>query len=344
MYPNHLHLNKYFTASIIFFLFCYACSEKRKKDLHEERFTGAFSPNYPYGFDPINFPKDNELNASRIELGKKIFFDPQFSADQKISCGSCHKPEFAFADTVKTHKGSHDSTNNRNSPSLINIGYHPYFDYDGGVPTLELQVLVPFDGEDEMHGNLLTASKLMKKDKKYLSLAKQAYDREPDPYVITRALAAYQRSLISTGSKYDLYKKTKGKKGLSPEEEKGMNLFFSQKANCSKCHTGILFTNFAFENIGLPNNSNDSGRKRVTLEPLDAGKFKTPGLRNIARTFPYMHDGSLKTLENVIEFYNKGGITKTNKSEWVKPLNLSTDEKKALVSFLKSLNDTILTK
>lgn len=344
MYRDHSRLSKYFFLVLIFAcsgLF-YSCSDP--KNTTEKATTPSIEFIYPFGFDTISFPDDNRLTAARIQLGKKIFFDAQFSADKKISCSSCHKPELAFADTVKTHKGSHDSTNNRNSPSLINIGYHPYFDYDGGVPTLELQVLVPFDGSNEMHGNLLSAAEIMLKDKKYVALAKEAYNRQPDPYVITRALASYQRTLISKGSKYDLYKKTNGKKGMNAQEIKGMDLFFSSKTNCTKCHSGVLLTNFEFENIGLPNNSNDSGRKRVTLDPMDGGKFKTPGLRNVARTFPYMHDGSLKNLEEVIEFYNKGGITKINKSEWIKPLSLSDEEKRALVMFLKTLNDTILTK
>jgi cytochrome c peroxidase len=342
MFQGHSRLSKYNFVSFIcaFCVLIYACSNQSAQKASKKN--SFVNLNYPHGFDTMPFPTNNRLTKARIELGKKIFFDTQFSADKKISCASCHKPELAFADTIQTHKGSHDSTNNRNSPSLINIGYHPYFDYDGGVPTLELQVLVPFDGTNEMHGNLLSASEIMLKDTKYVSLAKLAYGRNPDPFVITRALAAYQRTLISKGSKYDSYKKTG--KGFSEEEKQGMDLFFSTKTNCTKCHTGVLFTNFAFENVGLPNNSNDSGRKRVTLSPMDLGKFKTPGLRNVALTFPYMHDGSLKTLDDVIEFYNKGGLTKINKSEWVKPLGLNNAEKKALVSFLHTLNDTILTK
>ncbi len=259
MYPNPLRLNnRYF---LLLFctccIFIYSCS-----DTDVEKTAGADSRielSYPFGFDTMRFPDDNRLTAARIELGKKIFFDPQFSADKKISCSSCHKPEFAFADTIKTHKGSHDSTNNRNSPSLINIGYHPYFDYDGGVPTLELQVLVPFDGENEMHGNLLTAAKQMQKDKKYVALVKEAYKRQPDPYVNTRALAAYQRTLISTGSNMICLKYGRQKR-IEFGRKKGMELFFFTKTNVQNVKIGPLVTKFrVWKNSDYPTTVNERG-------------------------------------------------------------------------------------
>lgn len=342
MWQSHSHLNKLLLAFFFISVYC-ACTNPSKKLKRNEQpvKNNVYALQYPFGFDTIQLPKDNQLTKERIALGKKIFFDTQFSADKKISCGSCHKPQFAFADTIATHKGAHDSTNHRNSPGLINIGFHPYFDYDGGVPTIELQVLVPFDGQTEMNSNLLLAAEMMNKDREYVKLSKAAYNRKPDPFVIVRALASYQRSLVSTGSRYDLFKKSGGKKGLTKEEIEGMNLFFSSRTNCSKCHNGPLFTNFAFENIGLPNNSNDSGRIRVTMNPNDWGKFKTPGLRNISKTYPYMHDGSIRTLEQVIDFYNKGGTRNRNKSIWIKPIGLSQREKTAIVHFLKTLNDTL---
>ncbi len=342
MLRNLFHLNKIFSILFLGGLFFFACTDakqKSKKIVSEK--DSLFSLTYPFGFEELTFPLDKQLTKVRVELGKKIFFDTQFSADKKISCSSCHHPELAFADTVQFNFGSHDSINKRNTPSILNIGYHKLFDYDGGVPTLEQQVLVPFDGEKEMQSNLVKAAELMKKDKLYVSLSQKSYWRNPDPYVIVRALAAYQRSLISTGSKYDLQKKYPSKKVLTTEEKDGMNLFFSDKTNCSKCHNGFLFTNLGFENIGLPINGSDSGRILVTLKLTDFAKFKTPGLRNVAKTFPYMHDGSLQSLEKVIEFYNKGGIEKRNKSPFIKPLGLTKIEQKALISFLKTLNDTI---
>lgn len=330
MYPNHSGLIKQFIFYGTVFLFC-GCGASADN---------TYTIHYPYGFDTISFPPDNHLTADRVQLGKKIFFDPQFSADKKISCGTCHKPEFAFADTVALHKGAHGAIAFRNTPSLINIGYHPYFNLDGGVPTLEMQVFVPFDGETEMQGNLVDAAELMKKDSVYMRLSRKAYGRVPDPYVITRALGAYQRSLVSTGSRYDLYQKTG--KGLDTEALKGMQLFFSEKTQCSKCHSGFLFTDFGFHDLGLPNNTSDTGRARITMDPADVGKFMTPSLRNVALTQPYMHDGSIQSLEEVIELYNLGGGGHSrNKSQWVRPLGLNPAEKKALLLFLNSLTDTI---
>lgn len=317
----------FFPAGFLFFLF--AC----------HRDPGPFTLHYPDGFDTIPFPPDNRLTAERVELGRRIFFDPQFSADKKISCSSCHKPAFAFADTVTLHKGAHGALAFRNTPSLINIGYHPYFDYDGGVPTLEMQVFVPFDGETEMQGNLVDAAALMNRDSSYVKLSRAAYKRIPDPYVITRALGAFQRSLISTGSRYDLYKKTG--KGFTASEQKGMELFFSEKTQCSQCHKNFLFTDFQFHDLGLPNTTSDTGRARVTIADADVGRFKTPGLRNTALTPPYMHDGSLKTLEEVVAFYDRGGGVSRNKSKWIKPLGLNENEKRAIVDFLGTLTDTI---
>jgi cytochrome c peroxidase len=289
----------------------------------------------------MKFPLDNQLTDSRITLGKKIFFDANFSSDKKISCSSCHKPQFAFADTLPTNKGSHDSINFRNVPSLINIGYHPYLNLDGGVPSIEMQVFVPMESATEMNTNLLKAAAYMKTIPEYVNLSIKAYKRQPDAYVIIRALAAYQRSLISKGSRYDLFKATKGKKGLTAIEIKGMNLFYSSKTMCSTCHSGFLFTNFMFEDIGLPNHTKDTGRARVTIKQTDIGKFKTPSLRNVSLTKPYMHDGSIKTLDEVLHYFNNGGGHSRNKSKSIKSLHLSNEEIYALKAFLLSLTDTL---
>jgi cytochrome c peroxidase len=128
---------------------------------------------------------------------------------------------------------------------------------------------------------------------------------------------------------------------LNAEEIKGMELFFSEKTNCSKCHNGFLFTDFSFQSLGLPNRTHDPGRMRISREDSDSGKFKTPGLRNVALTYPYMHDGSLHTLEEVVEFYDQGGGNSPNKSTWIKPLALAVEEKKALIRFLHTLTDTV---
>lgn len=336
MHQNQCGLNKQFFFLVVFPFLCLSCNQDAPKN------PDAFNIVYPYGFDSIKFPDDNRLTTARVELGKKIFFDTQFSADKKISCATCHKPQFAFADTVTLHRGAHGALAFRNTPGIINIGYHPYLDYDGGVPNLEMQVFVPFDGETEMQSNLVDAAAMMEKDKVYLDLAQKAYQRKPDPYVITRALGAYQRSLVSVGSRYDQYQQTK--KGMNAEEIKGMELFFSARTGCNNCHSGFLFTDFSFQDLGLPNHTNDTGRARVSFNPRDAGKFKTPGLRNVALTRPYMHDGSIKTLEEVMAFYDRGGGHSRNKTPLVKPLGLTAGEKKAIIAFLHTLTDTTFLK
>lgn len=343
MLPDHSHFNKIFCFWIALLAGCFyfSCQSPDKKPKQDQKSDDAFAILYPYGFDSLKFPTDNHINKFRVELGRKLFFDPRFSSDKKISCATCHKPEFAFADTIAFHKGAHDRLNARNTPSLLNIGYHPYFDFDGGVPSLELQALVPVEGEKEMNTNLLKMAELMQVDQQYLDLSQKAYHRKPDPFVIVRALASFQRSLVSKGSRYDLYLKSGGKKGLHEEEILGMNLFFSARTQCSQCHSGFLFTNFKFENIGIINTTSDSGRYRVTGNIEDYGKFKVPSLRNVAQTPPYMHDGSIKDLEAVMDFYIQGGVSVRNKSPLIKPLDINPQEKKAILAFLRSLNDTI---
>jgi cytochrome c peroxidase len=232
-----------------------------------------------------------------------------------------------------------DRPGTRNSPSLTNIGYHPYFTREGGVPTLEMQVLVPIQEHNEFDFNIVLIAERLQEDSTYVKMARDAYDRPPDHFVITRALACFERSLISGYSRYDQFIHYDRTSVLSDSEIRGMNLFFSQKTNCISCHGGTNFTNYTFENNGLYESYNDPGRFRFTGDSTDLARFKVPGLRNIAVTAPYMHDGSLATLSEVIEHYNKGGRPHVNKSDLIRPLDLTSQEKIDLVNFLKSLTD-----
>jgi len=168
--------------------------------------------------------------------------------------------------------------------------------------------------------------------------AKKAYDREPDPFVITRSIANFERSLISGNSKYDQYEFQGRTKALQSNELRGKELFFSAKANCSLCHGDFNFTNYAFENNGLYKTYADSGRMRLTRNEQDRALFKVPSLRNVELTAPYMHDGSMETLEQVVAHYNSGGRFHKN-NNLIKPLDLTKQEQKDLVAFLKSLTD-----
>lgn len=315
-------------------LFWVAC----KKDAPiQKQEIGLESIIIPDGFPPIEFPADNAFTKERWLLGKALFYEKQLSLDSSVSCASCHSQQFGFSDNVALSKGFKQRLGNRNSPSIINVAYHPYFTREGGVPSLEMQVLVPIQEHNEFNNNILDIAKRLSSNQNLQNLSYLAYNRPLDFYVIPRALATFERSLISGNSKFDQYKK--GTISLTEEEQKGMNLFFSDRTNCSDCHSGFNFTNYQFENNGLYETYNDPGRKRLTGLDSDLAKFKVPSLRNIEVTAPYMYDGSLPDLEAVINHYNSGGKQHPNKSEKIKSLQLSQDEKKQIIAFLKTLTD-----
>ncbi len=293
----------------------------------------------PKGFDPIPQVQDNDFTYARWELGKKLFFDEIMSRDNSISCASCHQPNLSFSDNQKQSFGVEGRIGKRNAPSLANVAYHPYLTREGGVPTLEMQVLVPLQEHDEFDFNIVDLSERLLADDEYTEMSYTAYDRPPDPYVITRALACFERSLISGNSFFDQFTQHDILHVMNEKAQKGMDLFFSSRTQCAACHGGFNFTNYAFENNGLHEEYEDPGRFRLTQKDSDKGMFKVPSLRNIAMTAPYMHDGSLPSLRAVIEHYNKGGAHHPNKSKLIKKLNLSEEEKQHLILFLESLTD-----
>jgi len=291
-----------------------------------------FRLSIPNGFPSPTIPEDNKLSWERIELGKKLFFDPILSMDSTISCASCHKQEFAFADNLAITPGVQNRLGSRNSMSLTNVAYHDFFMREGGVPTLEMQVLVPIQDHNEMAFNIVSVAEKLNLDSNYVKASLQAYNRAPDPYVITRAIASFERTMLSGNSDYD-------KNLLNQSELNGKELFFSDRLACSSCHGTFLFTDHGIENNGLYEVYEDSGRYRLTHLQEDIGKFKVPTLRNIELTAPYMHNGSLETLEQVIEHYAEGGKGHFNQSELITGFSISEEEKYNLISFLKSLTD-----
>jgi cytochrome c peroxidase len=293
----------------------------------------------PEGFPSIEFPADNAYNYDRWVLGKKLFYDPALSRDSSISCASCHKQDLAFADSYAVSPGVNNLTGTRNAPSLANIAYHPYLMREGGVATIEMQVLVPIQEHTEMDFSLPGAAARLKKDASYVMLTKKAYGRNPDPYTITRALAVFERTLLSGNSPYDQYITGRNTNALKPSQLRGKELFFSHKTNCSSCHGGFNFTDYRFANNGLYAAYKDEGRMRLTGKTEDNALFKVPSLRNAGLTAPYMHDGSMATLKEVIGHYNSGGAPHPNKSNLIKPLGLSSQEISDLVAFLESLTD-----
>lgn len=293
----------------------------------------------PEGFPPMEYPQGNEFTQIRWELGKKLFYDPVLSVDSSLSCANCHKQHLAFADDVAFSDGVFGRPGTRNSPSLANIGYHPYFTREGGLSTLEKQILVPIQEHNEFDFNIVLVADRLKRDSFYVQMSREAYDREPDPFVITRAISTFERSLISGNSPYDQFAFQDEKRALNKDEKAGMELFFSDELACSKCHSGFNFSNYAFENNGLYEVYPDPGRFRLTNDPADSARFKVPSLRQIGLTAPYMHDGSLESLEAVIDHYQSGGKDHPHKSEKINPFSLTEKEKRQLIAFLESLTD-----
>lgn len=294
----------------------------------------------PIGFPEVDFPEDNKFTRARWELGKRLFYDPVLSRDSTVSCGSCHKPHLAFSDDVSFSPGVQNAPGVRNAPTLTNVAYLPYFTREGGVPTLEMQILVPLQEHNEFDFNIVEAGIRLSRIPEYVEMSKRAYGREPDPFVITRSIANFERTLISGNSPFDRYFYQDNKDALNPQERKGMNLFFSQRTGCSDCHSGFNFTDNSFQNNGLYTIYNDPGRRRLTGNDDDLALFKVPTLRNTGLTAPYMHDGSFATLEAVIDHYNSGGEDHPHKSKLIRPLGLSNDEMEAIVAFLHALTDT----
>jgi len=293
----------------------------------------------PPGFPAPVFPADNELTEARFALGKRLFYDVVMSRDSTVSCASCHDPAHAFSDTVAYSTGAYRRPGTRNAPSLTNVAYQPYYTREGGVPTLEMQILVPVQEHNEFAFNLLLIADRLKKDSTYIRMSQEAYGRDPDYYIVTRSIACFERTLVSGNSRFDQFYFQGCTNALSPAEKRGKDLFYDDKTSCYKCHDGFNFTNYAFENNGLYENYPDVGRFRLTGDSSDMARFKVPTLRNVELTAPYMHDGSIATLEDVVSHYNSGGKTHPHKSPYIRPLGLTDREKDDLVAFLNSLTD-----
>ena len=325
-------MKKFLVISIISFLVI-ACS---RQDLTFTTFPEIMA--IPPGYPDIQAPADNVYTLARWTLGKRLFHDPIMSSDKSISCASCHNQVNAFSDHVSLSEGVHKRLNTLNTPTLTNIAYNPYFTSAGGVSTLEKHVLVPVQEHNEFDFNMLLIVERIKDDPTYVELSKQSYDRLPDAYVITRAIACYERSLLSFESEFDKYNMGKTD-AMGVSAKRGMDLFYSDKTQCSSCHSGINFTDYSFKNNGLYKDYQEEGRLKLTGNEEDRGLFKVPTLRNIERTAPYMHDGSMADLNSVIRHYESGGLPHKNRSEHIRPFSLTGDERKDLIQFLKSLTD-----
>ncbi|MGE0566496.1 MAG: cytochrome-c peroxidase [Bacteroidia bacterium] len=288
--------------------------------------------------------------ATEEQLGEKLFFDPILSRDTTISCASCHKPEFAFADNSPTSKGVEGKKGDRNTPSCMNMTDRNFYFWDGRAATLEEQALGPIENPVEMDLPLSIAIKRLIQNEYYNKSFYLIYGKKPSRELVAQALANYQRTLETSETPFDRFMRGKDSTAISASAKRGLALF-NGKAKCFDCHFGIDFTgNDQFKNIGIYNGKdlNDKGRYNVTKKESDIGKFKTPGLRNIAMTAPYMHNGLHKTLREVIDYYNEPDKFISNSINrdtlLSKPLGLSEDEKKDLENFLLALTDDRFTK
>jgi len=276
-------------------------------------------------------------------LGRMLFFDPILSEDSSVSCASCHRPEFAFADTTIFSKGVHGRLGKRNAPSVMNMSAREAFFWDGRAATLEEQALGPIADVNEMNLPVAKAVKRLQASVKYNKLFRQAFNAAPNAQTLGAALAAYERTLETSNTPNDRWLNDEPN-GMTAQQERGREIF-RVKAKCFECHFTPDFTADEFRNIGLFNGKehNDSGRYMVTKNPTDIGKMKVPGLRNVAVTAPYMHDGRFKTLREVIDYYDNphalmpDGINRD--SVLSQPLGLTEQDKQDLEAFLLALTD-----
>jgi cytochrome c peroxidase len=280
---------------------------------------------------------------TKAGLGKMLFSEKLLSKDSSVSCASCHIPQFAFADTAAFSKGIGGKLTARNTPSVLNMKFRPYFFWDGRANSLEQQALGPLENPNEMGLPVQEAVNRLNASARYRQLFYQSFKQKPNAKNLAAAFAAFERTLETVNSRYDDW--TDDKIKFTASEERGRVLFTGSKAKCFDCHFTGDFTADEFRNIGLYNGAelSDVGRYAITGNKADLGKFKTPGLRNVAATAPYMHNGSFKTLEEVIDYYSnpgqfvKGSINADPLLQ--KPLGLTKQEKKDLLAFLKTLTD-----
>jgi cytochrome c peroxidase len=293
----------------------------------------------PLGLMPIIWPPDNPYSAQKAYLGRLLYFDTRLSADGTVSCGTCHLPKLAFTDGLPFSAGIKGRTGARNAPTVLNRAYSLAQFWDGRSLTLEDQVLGPLSNPVEMGNTHMAVITTLKSIPGYRSLFNRVFGSE-DIRVdrVAKAIATFERTIQSGNAPYDRYK-AGNKNAMTLQQIHGMDLFIN-KAKCDKCHEGINFTSNSYANlgIGMDKPKPDLGRYMVTKDPKDWGAFKTPTLREVEHTAPYMHDGSLKTLDEVVDFYDKGGRANKNLDERMKKLNLTAVEKKDLVEFLKALS------
>lgn len=292
----------------------------------------------PEGFPPPYYvPVQNQYSEKQISLGKVLFFDPILSEDSTVSCRSCHNPQYAFSDYGHSFSnGIHNTTGIRNTPPIFNLAWNKTFMWDGGITHLEMMPIAPITNPAEMNLSIKEAVEKIQNSRKYQIAFFDAFGSSKiNDYLLLKALAAFQSSLISADAPFDHMKQ--GTLVFSQIEQKGFELF---NQFCQDCHTPPLFNSPLYASNGYRLGNNELGRYLVTQIKADSGKFKIPTLRNLNFTAPYMHDGSLKDLESVLDHYSTVSSKNTLGGPLIKRMkNFSKEEKTAIIAFLNTLND-----
>jgi cytochrome c peroxidase len=300
--------------------------------------TAQISPaNVPLGLDEhVTVPEDNVMTPAKVQLGERLFFDPLLSADRRVSCATCHDPARAFTSGTRVAVGVWGRRGMRNAPTILNRAYGKSFFWDGRAATLEEQVLGPIQDRTEMGLSLSALTERLRKSDSYSESFARALGQPPSAAGVARALASYVRAQRAGDAPFDRYR-AGDTDALSETAIRGLRLFRG-RANCSACHSGPNFSDEEFHNTGVSWGSADLGRYRVTRRAQDRGAFKTPTLRQLRFTAPYMHDGSFQLLEAVVDFYNAGGKSNPYRDLELRRLELTAMEKGDLIAFLQSLS------
>jgi len=289
---------------------------------------------------PVIAPPGNPPSSLKIHLGKELYFDARLSADGTVSCATCHNPALGWSDEGPTSKGIRGQFGGRRAPPVSNAAYSPLQFWDGRSPSLEDQAKGPIQNPIEMGNTHQAMIQTVDRIDGYIEEFRAVFGEGPITVdQVAEAIAAFERTVVTTDSKFDRYARG-DHQALTPLEKQGLEIF-NGKGHCTSCHWGPYFSDGRFHNIGVPAKdpkNPDTGRFAVTKNPLDMGAFKTPTVRDAARRAPYLHDGSEKTLESLIDFYDHGGGKDPNLDPLMVPLGLTKLEKKALVAFIKALD------
>ena len=314
--------------------------ETRRVDLGQKAIAGIDALKAQYKRPAtIPFPKENPYTPDKAALGKKLYFDTRISVTSAQSCASCHSPGFGWGDGLAVGVGHGMNKLGRHSPTVVNAAWGAIFMWDGRLANLEEQALGPIQAAGEMNMPLDQLMQRLASIPEYKPLFDAAFPGEGmSAKTLAKAIATYERTIVSERTPFDAW--IEGEEGAISEEAKRGFVVFNGKAQCASCHEGWNFTNEGFQDIGLP--SQDIGRGEYLPDVIKMKHaFKTPGLREIARRSPYMHDGSLATLEAVVEHYDHGGVDRPSRSDLMKPLGLTAQEKTDLVVFMKTLSSNL---